>query len=1026
MERPAALVSTRGTASTYDATDLYIQTTTNPEGHVSELRWHPDLGVPFLSADPNGVLQETRVDGFGRPVSEAVQLGLVGDYLGPPSTTEYLGVDPVAAANGDPTPLRVIETDPAGRESNTEFTRHRNVARSEWDVSDSLRVFSQTLRLRGENGLRILRSLPASVGADPGPSSDAFYDPNGRMVEATPAAADLGPTQYRYAGRTTTVEALETGITTTVFSQAGLPEQSVDAEGTLSCYYYGSGGALRDVVVNPDASFCDGSIPSDGARRASSHFEYDERGLLTLRDLPGKSIENVSTNAFGDVWRIQDAAGDTRFTRDQLGRVVERNDAGEGVSTFDWDSDADCTWADGLLRRAVSGDGVEQLFDYDAFGRPSARTMSVDDRTFRTSLHYNEIGQLGEIRTPLGGPRVRYEYDGVGSLSTISANDTNLWSVQGRDVTGVASDVAFGNGVQSTRTIVEGLLREASVLAPNATLPYPGAPQSMLEIDSLELEYDAAGRIEMRGIPHLNLREEFEHDRLGRLERWTTERNGAVQDDIRQTYWETGAIRNRSDIGNYIYVGNNVIAAGGVSYGHDADGRQDTRGGYSLDWTRRSRLRLATEGANSSAYTYDAFDSRVKRVETTSGASTTTYYDELLEIEVDGTSEVETFFVPGEEGRVAALKREAGGATFDVLYLHSNNQGSASVVTDEDGLVVERRDFDPFGRQRPVTWAAGDPLFAGDAGLDLGYTGHREEEAHGLIDMRGRHYDPHLARFASADPILAAPLSSQGHDPFAYVYNSPLMFVDPSGFEAEADYGDDDGAGYDGVPDSGDYADVQVSGFEDHPVHGRAGDGDQGNFGGGGDGDQGPVPEAEHSPGNKGEPDISGPEFDEAMAALLNMHAGVSRLRSTKSQSLRNYEKGLADHDRIYGDQYEAQYGDRDYGKFNAGPVPEAMIRSAAGRRKMSQGSLLGQGLVRQCLLISLVGTLLLARSWRSLRCCGGNLLTISRKRSRKLASRRPYGCPAQGKLRSLRSPTILRLLRFRCTPAGGGTWGHM
>ena len=363
--------------------------------------------------------------------------------------------------------------------------------------------------------------------------------------------------------------------------------------------------------------------------------------------------------------------------------------------------------------------------------------------------------------------------------------------------------MVFGNGVQSTKTIVEGLLREAHVLAPNATLPYPGAPQSMLEIDSLELEYDARGNTSMRGIPHLGLEETFEHDPLGRLERWTTRSKGNVlQDDITQTYWETGAIRTRSDIGNYIYAGLQVLSAGGVSYTYDADGRQDSRAGFELDWTRRSRLRQSDDGSQVSTYTYDAFDSRAKRVETEQGSSTTTYYDELLEIEVSPSGEVQTFFVPGEDGRIAALKRDAGDEQLEVLYLHTNNLGSASVVTDANGLVVERRDFDPFGRQRPVTWASGDPIFAGEAELDLGFTGHREQEAHGLIDMRGRHYDPHLGRFASADPILAAPYSSQGHDPFAYVYNSPLRFVDPSGFIA-----DPAADGPDSDPDAADYDD---------------------------------------------------------------------------------------------------------------------------------------------------------------------------------------------------------------------------
>ncbi len=48
--------------------------------------------------------------------------------------------------------------------------------------------------------------------------------------------------------------------------------------------------------------------------------------------------------------------------------------------------------------------------------------------------------------------------------------------------------------------------------------------------------------------------------------------------------------------------------------------------------------------------------------------------------------------------------------------------------------------------------------------------------------MQGRIYDPTVARFLSADPFAASPLTSQGFNRYSYVSNSPLGFVDPTGF----------------------------------------------------------------------------------------------------------------------------------------------------------------------------------------------------------------------------------------------------
>ncbi len=50
-----------------------------------------------------------------------------------------------------------------------------------------------------------------------------------------------------------------------------------------------------------------------------------------------------------------------------------------------------------------------------------------------------------------------------------------------------------------------------------------------------------------------------------------------------------------------------------------------------------------------------------------------------------------------------------------------------------------------------------------------------------MIEMGARWYDPKLARWASADSIVPDPANPQSLNRFAYVYNNPLKYVDPTG-----------------------------------------------------------------------------------------------------------------------------------------------------------------------------------------------------------------------------------------------------
>jgi RHS repeat-associated protein len=69
--------------------------------------------------------------------------------------------------------------------------------------------------------------------------------------------------------------------------------------------------------------------------------------------------------------------------------------------------------------------------------------------------------------------------------------------------------------------------------------------------------------------------------------------------------------------------------------------------------------------------------------------------------------------------------------------------------------------------------------------VEVGFTGHPHDDDLGLIDMRGRVYDPAIRRFLTPDPLVSFPLFGQAYNLYSYVLNNPLNLVDPTGFSAD-------------------------------------------------------------------------------------------------------------------------------------------------------------------------------------------------------------------------------------------------
>ena len=115
-----------------------------------------------------------------------------------------------------------------------------------------------------------------------------------------------------------------------------------------------------------------------------------------------------------------------------------------------------------------------------------------------------------------------------------------------------------------------------------------------------------------------------------------------------------------------------------------------------------------------------------------------------------------------------SVTAQAAG-TLSVTYYHNDATGSPVAATNQQGQVVWRKVYTPYGE------ASGR-----DRDNRIGYTGH-VEDANGLIFAGARYYDPMLGRFLSTDPVGFSESNLMSFNRYAYANNNPFKYVDPDG-----------------------------------------------------------------------------------------------------------------------------------------------------------------------------------------------------------------------------------------------------
>jgi len=200
-------------------------------------------------------------------------------------------------------------------------------------------------------------------------------------------------------------------------------------------------------------------------------------------------------------------------------------------------------------------------------------------------------------------------------------------------------------------------------------------------------------------------------------------------------------------------------------------GNLASKGGvtYSFDYGNRLR-QVQSGGSEVESYRYDIHGRRVRSL-SGAGALHSMYANDgqLLFQKNERTGKSIDYILLGGSV-VAQVEKPIVGGTATTTYQHTDALGSPVASTNASRAVVESSEYEPFGRVGNRSNRDG-----------MGYTGHAEDAATGLVYMQQRYYDPLTGRFDSVDPVTAYGNPVGAFNRYWYASGNPYAFTDPDG-----------------------------------------------------------------------------------------------------------------------------------------------------------------------------------------------------------------------------------------------------
>ncbi|MFA0463817.1 RHS repeat domain-containing protein [Vibrio sp. 10N.261.45.F1] len=348
-----------------------------------------------------------------------------------------------------------------------------------------------------------------------------------------------------------------------------------------------------------------------------------------------------------------------------------------------------------------------------------------------------------------------------------------VWVATSRDNFGRIGGELFGNGMLTRRDIdrSRGTVQRITT----------GMGDNYLR--DIHYTYDERGNVLRKVSAVRNQQEYYQYDDFDRLTQWHYSDNRSVAQVERDYRYDVyGNLTYKTGQGQFNVNANGQLVG---DYTYDANGNMVSGRGRTIAWNSFNKAKHINDNGAVAQYEYGSERERVKQ--TSDGV--TTYYispEYQLEVSTNADGKVVTAmrhrFMADSQAVAEHVKTLIGSEKqIDrTAYFHRDALGTADLITDPNGQVQIERGYTPFGELLASAELQATPMFT-NAEM-RGFTGHENVgNSSGLINMNARLYDPAIGRFLSADTFVPEPSFSQSYNRYAYVYNNPLKYTDPTG-----------------------------------------------------------------------------------------------------------------------------------------------------------------------------------------------------------------------------------------------------
>lgn len=828
-------VLTRESTNAFDADGRFPISQSNALGHTKCLVYDDTFGVPLqeisnvtsCSNTAGGFTTNYRYNALGQVIAKRDSSGVVtltsSQWCNSTSKANcsIAGIDEQWAykkvSQKEGAPISTVYFDVMGRE----------FVKSTQGFAANTEIFTYTKHNRFGQPLATFApssSLSSFLNESANKQAVIEYDILGRAVRAvTPTFnGNTLTTETAYSGLTVT--ASETGFngegqttTRTKTSISNANGETIQIKDTLDqtmTYHYNVYGKSVAIVDN------------QGNSMRSTFNNEGER--LSLND-PDKGEWIYRYNGFGQLVYQKDANGDeTRVYFDDLGREI-RKVVGANRAT----AETTCTYYDdqyqSLVDRITHAKGTidcdtgtisqQIVTTYDEFGRIYETTTTINDtvdarsvnETFFTRNYYDELSRIEISQTDYDvANRISMNTRGYVESSTLLTVNNN-GAVQRKTIREALEVNDWGKAVkvrllgQVTQNIGYDPFTGLQTTLNSGVTGADGAINYSFDFD----DFGSLTARTINGLDAATQHEKYNYDALSRLTDYKVNSQAVsyyCYDSLgNMTVKGTGAKNcssadysygnsSKSNVGNAGAHAVLSIASRGLSFNYDNNGSALTDGVRSFTYNHISKpTQITKPNVQQINFAYGFGGSRYLRLDKSLAPTP----DESL-----GDNEDRLTLYHGAMEKVTTLtgdnlgtkRRISMGSVVFTLHddtgvldshiLVKDHQGSTIAIANQLGVAERRYRFDPFGQQREIAtgFLAATAVKGYLPVTQRGYTGHEMLPNLDVIHMNGRIYDPTIARFLQADPMVQAPTNLQNLNRYSYVLNNPMSYTDPSGY----------------------------------------------------------------------------------------------------------------------------------------------------------------------------------------------------------------------------------------------------